>query len=93
MKKYGLVAALGLTFFLTGCEEVKSVDWWQSHVDDATKKVAECKKSGSDSENCKNAKEGLFRYKQLHPKHVTIKMHSKMYWVKMEVKRSHYGNF
>ncbi|MFU8606387.1 EexN family lipoprotein [Escherichia coli] len=45
MKKYGLVAALGLTFFLTGCEEVKSVDWWQSHVDDATKKVAECKKS------------------------------------------------
>ncbi|EQB1175037.1 EexN family lipoprotein, partial [Klebsiella pneumoniae] len=53
MKKYGLVAALGLTFFLTGCEEVKSVDWWQSHVDDATKKVAECKKSGSDSENCK----------------------------------------
>ncbi|WP_117095325.1 EexN family lipoprotein, partial [Klebsiella pneumoniae] len=61
MKKYGLVAALGLTFFLTGCEEVKSVDWWQSHVDDATKKVAECKKSGSDSENCKNAKEGLFR--------------------------------
>lgn len=48
MKKYGVVAALGLTFFLAGCEEVKSVDWWQSHVDEATKKVAECKKSGSE---------------------------------------------
>ncbi len=50
-------------------------------------------KSGSDSENCKNAKEGLFRYKQLHPKHVDYKDAFKMYWVKMEVKRSHYGNF
>lgn len=30
------------------------------------KKVAECKASGSDSDNCRNAKEGLFRYKQLH---------------------------
>ena len=73
MKKYGIVAALGLTFFLAGCEEVKSVDWWQDHPDEATKKVAECKKSGSDSDNCKNAKDGLFRYKQLHPKHVDYK--------------------
>ncbi|WP_250150653.1 EexN family lipoprotein [Escherichia coli] len=29
---------MGLTFFLAGCEEVKSVDWWQSHPDEATKK-------------------------------------------------------
>jgi hypothetical protein len=60
-----MIPALGLTFLLVGCEDVKSVDWWQAHADDATKKVAECNKSGSDSENCKNAKEGLFRFKQL----------------------------
>ncbi|MBV7681861.1 EexN family lipoprotein [Escherichia coli] len=73
MKNYGIVAALGLTFFLAGCQEVKSVDWWQSHPDEATKNVAECKNSGSDSDNCKNANDGLFRYKQLHPKHVDYK--------------------
>ena len=38
----------------------------QEHHAEAEKKVAECKASGSDSDNCRNAKEGLFRYKQLH---------------------------
>lgn len=50
-------------------------------------------KSGSDSDNCKNAKEGLFRYKQLHPKHIDIKDAFKDVLGKEEVKRSHYGNF
>jgi hypothetical protein len=93
LKKYGLVAALGLTFFLTGCEEVKSVDWWQSHVDDARKKVAECKKSGSDSEIVKTLRKVCLGISNYILSMLTIKMHSKMYWVKMEVKRSHYGNF
>ncbi len=65
MNKYISVIFLGLAFLLSGCEDVKSVDWWKSHPDEAEKKVAECNKSGSDSENCRNSKDGLFRYKQL----------------------------
>jgi hypothetical protein len=82
----------GLTFFLAGCEDVKSVDWWQSHPDEANKKVSECKKA-SDSENCKNAKDGLFRYKQLHPNSPSYKDAFKSFTVKVKNKRSHYGNF
>lgn len=51
---------------LTGCgtEEVKSVDWWKANSEDAKNKVSECEQSGSDSENCKNAKQAVFRNKQ-----------------------------
>lgn len=65
LNKYQSVFLLVLAFLLSGCEDVKSVDWWKTHPDDAQKKVAECNKSGDDTENCKNAKEGFFRYKQL----------------------------
>ena len=65
MKNYLSILALGIIFLLSGSEDVKSSDWWQSHPNEAEKKVAECKSSGSDSDNCKNAKDGLFRYKQL----------------------------
>lgn len=31
MRKLNLIVMVaGLTFFLAGCEDVKSVDWWQS---------------------------------------------------------------
>lgn len=67
MKKLMFIVAMLATSFLTGCsEEVKSRDWWESHPDEAKTKVAECKESGSDSQNCRNAKEGLFRYNQLN---------------------------
>ncbi|UDJ88652.1 EexN family lipoprotein (plasmid) [Erwinia amylovora] len=67
MRKLGsILIVTGFTFLLAGCEDVKSVDWWQSHPDEADQKVSECKKSGDDSENCRNAKDGLFRYQQLH---------------------------
>lgn len=62
--KFTVIA--GAILLLSGCEDVKSADWWQEHHAEAEKKVAECKASGSDSDNCRNAKEGLFRYKQLH---------------------------
>ncbi|MCV5863668.1 EexN family lipoprotein, partial [Escherichia coli] len=55
MRKLNLIlVATGMTFLLAGCEDVKSVDWWQSHPDEAGKKVSECKQSGDDSENCRN---------------------------------------
>lgn len=57
-KKYLLFA---LPFFVVGCsEEVKSVDWWGQHLTEAKQKQAECEKSGSDSQNCKNVKQALF---------------------------------
>ncbi|MFU8606346.1 hypothetical protein ACNAT0_22330, partial [Escherichia coli] len=47
---------------------------WQPEFTDKTlSRKPGAVQSGSDSENCKNAKEGLFRYKQLHPKHVDYK--------------------
>ncbi|MCZ8812489.1 EexN family lipoprotein [Escherichia albertii] len=56
-----------VSLFLTGCfEETKSRDWWEEHPKQAAEKVAECQKSGSDSDNCNNAKQGLFRYQQAH---------------------------
>ena len=74
MRKLSLIlVATGMTFLLAGCEDVKSVDWWQSHPDEAGKKVSECKQSGDDSENCRNAKDGLFRYQQLHSKSPSYK--------------------
>ncbi|EEW0079861.1 acetyltransferase [Escherichia coli] len=38
----------------------KSVDWWGQHLTEAKQKQAECEKSGSDSQNCKNVKQALF---------------------------------
>lgn len=58
-----------LPLFLTGCEETKSVEWWTEHHEDALKKEVECKKTGSDSQNCHNVKQANFEYQQLHAKH------------------------
>ncbi|ECZ6618590.1 EexN family lipoprotein [Salmonella enterica] len=68
MKKIIYLTGLCSVFLLAGCEEIKSVDWWTEHHDEAIKKEAECKKSGSDSQNCQNVKEANFRYQQLHAK-------------------------
>lgn len=62
------------SFALSGCfEETKSVDWWEAHHDEAVKKEAECKKNGSDSQNCRNVKDANFRYQQLHAKQPNFK--------------------
>lgn len=67
MKGFMIIAGLCGVFLLSGCEETKSVEWWTEHHDEAVKE-AECKKSGSDSQNCRNVKEANFRYQQLHAK-------------------------
>lgn len=40
---------------------------------------AECKKTGSDSQNCRNVKEANFRYQQLHAKEPNFKEYFKKY--------------
>ena len=69
MKKSIVLIAVGVSLFLTGCEETKSVDWWKDHHEEALKKETECKKTGSDSQNCQNVKQANFEYQQLHAKH------------------------
>ncbi|EKP7867754.1 EexN family lipoprotein [Escherichia coli] len=66
MKKLMFSMVLTGTFFLVGCEETKSVEWWTEHHEEALKKEIECKKTGSDSQNCRNVREANFRWQQLH---------------------------
>ncbi|EAZ8023777.1 EexN family lipoprotein [Salmonella enterica] len=73
MKKIYIFTLFLSALILTGCEETKSVEWWTEHHDEAVKKEAECKKSGSDSQNCRNVKEANFRYQQLHAKEPSFK--------------------
>ncbi|ECE2009614.1 hypothetical protein C3A67_23135 [Salmonella enterica] len=57
MRNSKIVFLFSMVFLAAGCkEETKSVDWWTSHPKEAVDKYKECKKSGSDSENCKNVK-------------------------------------
>lgn len=69
MNKLFFLSGLVCVFILTGCEETKSVEWWTEHHEDAIKKEAECHKTGSDSQNCRNVKQANFEYQQLHAKH------------------------
>ncbi|HGJ5865389.1 EexN family lipoprotein [Sodalis endosymbiont of Spalangia cameroni] len=65
MKKIGMVLLSFGLFVLVGCEEeTKSVDWWYKNQEKAKIKVQECKDSGLDTQNCKNAKKGKFLYDQ-----------------------------
>ncbi|EBF6566098.1 hypothetical protein OT34_24205 [Salmonella enterica subsp. enterica serovar Typhimurium] len=57
MRNSKIVFLFSMVFLVAGCkEETKSVDWWTSYPKEAVDKYKECKKSGSDSENCKNVK-------------------------------------
>ncbi|WP_340617408.1 EexN family lipoprotein [Xenorhabdus entomophaga] len=59
------VIIVAAALLLSACdEETKSVDWWRNHPDEAIKQSQECKTSGSDSDNCKNAKVALHRNQQ-----------------------------
>lgn len=55
----------GFVFLLSGCgEETKSIDWWRNNPTEAIQKIQECKSSGSDTDNCKNAKAAFQRNQQ-----------------------------
>ncbi len=66
MRNIFICVGLAGVFLLVGCEETKSVEWWTEHHEAALKKEVECKKTGSDSQNCRNVKQANFEYQQLH---------------------------
>ncbi|ASK03922.1 EexN family lipoprotein (plasmid) [Citrobacter freundii] len=68
MRNIFICVGLAGVFLLVGCEETKSVEWWTEHHEAALKKEVECKKTGSDSQNCRNVKQANFEYQQLHAK-------------------------
>ena len=68
MKRIIFPCVLLGAFLLAGCDETKSVEWWKEHHEDALKKEAECKSTGSDTQNCRNVREANFRWQQLHAK-------------------------
>ncbi|WP_289347259.1 EexN family lipoprotein [Pantoea stewartii] len=68
MKCFFILAGLCSVLFVSGCDETKSIQWWNDHHTEAIKKETQCKKSGSDSRNCRNVREANFRWQQLHAK-------------------------
>lgn len=57
MRNSKIVFLFSMVFLVAGCkEETKSVEWWINHPKETVDKYKECKKTGSDSDNCKNVK-------------------------------------
>ncbi|EOX5613799.1 EexN family lipoprotein [Yersinia enterocolitica] len=47
MKKIRILSLVLFSIALSGCgEDIKTVDWWRNHPEEAISKVEECKKSG-----------------------------------------------
>lgn len=63
MKKlFVLSGALLAASLLTGCEEeTKSPQWWLDHPKEASEKYQDCKKTGTDSINCRNVNQMAVR--------------------------------
>lgn len=60
-----IVVLLSGSFILAGCDEKpKSVDWYMEHPTELKKVFVDCKASGDDTQNCRNAKSATFRLKQ-----------------------------
>ena len=73
LKKMVLSVVFFAVAVLSGCgEETKSVDWWGEHITDAEAKKADCDKTGSDSQNCKNVKQALFLKSQKDAEPITF---------------------
>ncbi|EBA4960443.1 EexN family lipoprotein [Salmonella enterica] len=67
LKKTISTIALLLCFSLIGCkEEAKTTQWYRDHPDELKSVYDECQKSGSASDNCKNANEAHYQLKQLN---------------------------
>lgn len=64
MKKiFVTLIALG-TVAMSGCDETKTVEWYKAHPTDMNRVWADCKKSGDDTQNCRNAIEAHYRVQQ-----------------------------
>jgi hypothetical protein len=50
---------------LIGCDEqAKTTQWYKSHPDEMNKIWAKCKKSGDDTQNCRNAIDAHYQLQQ-----------------------------
>ncbi|MBJ2083142.1 EexN family lipoprotein [Serratia marcescens] len=65
MSKWIAIFLSGVAFLLAGCEDkAKSVDWYMEHPTELAVVFKDCKASGDDTQNCRNAKDANFRLKQ-----------------------------
>ena len=94
MRKLNLIlVATGMTFLLAGCEDVKSVDWWQSHPDEAGKKCQSANNPAMTVKIVVMLKMGCSVISSYTQNHRLIRTLLKVLRVKVKNKRSHYGNF
>ncbi|EPA2993035.1 EexN family lipoprotein [Salmonella enterica] len=65
MKKIILFTIISSIVSLTGCkEEAKTTKWYHDHPDELKIVYDKCQKTGSASENCKNANEAHWQIQQ-----------------------------
>ncbi|HBL7810039.1 TPA: EexN family lipoprotein [Escherichia coli] len=54
-------------FLISGCkEEAKTTKWYKDHPEELKVVYEKCQKTGSASENCKNANEAHWQIQQLN---------------------------
>lgn len=58
-----LTVILG-SLFLAGCDNPKSTQWYKEHPDEMSKRYKACESSGSDSQDCKNARKAQLELRQ-----------------------------
>ncbi|EMZ4245664.1 TPA: EexN family lipoprotein [Salmonella enterica] len=67
MKKIILFTIISSIVSLAGCkEEAKRTKWYRDHPDELKIVYDKCQKTGSASENCKNANEAHWQIQQLN---------------------------
>ncbi|HCL5311441.1 TPA: EexN family lipoprotein [Salmonella enterica] len=67
MKKIILLTIISSIVSLAGCkEEAKTTNWYRDHPDELKVVYDKCQKTGSASENCKNANEAHWQIQQLN---------------------------
>ncbi|MGP3592818.1 EexN family lipoprotein [Vagococcus sp. WN89Y] len=59
-----IIAIVSGLLFLTACDNPKSTQWYKEHQDELKQRYQECKSSGEDSQDCKNAKKARFELNQ-----------------------------
>lgn len=66
-KKIIFVTTLSLCFSIVGCnDEAKTTEWYRKHPNELKIVYEKCQKTGSSTENCKNANEAHFQIKQIN---------------------------
>lgn len=64
-KTFLLITLTVSAISLTGCkEEAKTQQWYKAHPDEMNRVWKECKESGDDTQNCRNAIDAHFQVQQ-----------------------------